>query len=180
MSKRRALLRALSIAGGAAAVETWKKPVVGSVILPAHAQTSLCTLIAVNGLTITGTHCSCGSTVPNPNTFFPFTIAPGNVITIGPSQLTNPLLFAPNFIGVLEVNIEPTDVTLVLAIPSIPQPDPIQAKSFCDRSFISPPSSPSLPFPRTDGSVATLTFDISAGFTPGGEPFVTFEDFVAT
>ncbi len=45
MSKRRELLKALSIAGGAAAVETWKKPLVNAVNLPAHAQTS-CNVIA--------------------------------------------------------------------------------------------------------------------------------------
>ena len=40
MKKRRDLLKLLSVAGAAGAVEVWKKPVVESVLLPAHAITT--------------------------------------------------------------------------------------------------------------------------------------------
>ena len=40
MKDRRKLLKALSITGAVAAVESWKKPLINAVVLPAHAQTS--------------------------------------------------------------------------------------------------------------------------------------------
>ena len=40
MTKRRELLKLLSVAGAAGAAETWKTPVVSTVVLPAHAATT--------------------------------------------------------------------------------------------------------------------------------------------
>jgi len=48
MTKRRELLKVLSVAGAAGAV--WKKPVVDSVVLPAHAATSCVCGGSVDGI----------------------------------------------------------------------------------------------------------------------------------
>jgi hypothetical protein len=41
MTKRRELLKALSVTGAVGVVDTWKKPVVSAVLLPVHAQSTL-------------------------------------------------------------------------------------------------------------------------------------------
>ncbi len=47
MKNRRELLKALSVAGVAGAVETWKKPAVESVTLPVHAMISIPCIVTI-------------------------------------------------------------------------------------------------------------------------------------
>lgn len=43
-NNRREIIKLLSLTGGAAALDVWKKPVVNTVLLPAHAQISVATV----------------------------------------------------------------------------------------------------------------------------------------
>jgi len=46
MKHRRRLLKVLAIAGAAGTTEVWKKPIVNAVMLPAHAQASIATVLS--------------------------------------------------------------------------------------------------------------------------------------